>query len=177
MGLVIFWTLCLSLLLTLNGGESFYFSNKGNSFRNQGVSLRRTKLTPLQLLTPCERAVWSCCQTNRANYVLPVFCFEQNGCRGLQWLGPAACAPLTISSVGQKLMQLSQLPKWCKSNARFLFLHHFPFKKMWQNLTIHIFCYTLTNHQLFFCNKCDVTQRCSWGPGGPEPPPPPEFGR
>merc|ERR1711971_592064 len=55
MGLVIFWTLCLSLLLTLNGGESFYFSNKGNSFRNQGVSLRRTKLTPLQLLTPCER--------------------------------------------------------------------------------------------------------------------------
>ena len=54
---------------------------------------------------------FSCCQTNRANYVLPVFCFEQNGCRGLQWLGPAACAPLTISSVGQKLMQLSQLPK------------------------------------------------------------------
>ena len=70
---------------------------------------------------------FSCCQTNRANYVLPVFCFEQNGCRGLQWLGPAACAPLTISSVGQKLMQLSQLPKWCKSNARFLFLHHFSF--------------------------------------------------
>merc|ERR1711971_1380000 len=76
MGLVIFWTLCLSLLLTLNGGESFYFSNKGNSFRNQGVSLRRTELTPLQLLTPCERAVWNCCQTNRANYVLPVFLFR-----------------------------------------------------------------------------------------------------
>jgi hypothetical protein len=53
---------------------------------------------------------FSCCQTNRANYILPVFCFEQNGCRGLQWLGPAACAPLTISSVGQKLMQLSELP-------------------------------------------------------------------
>ena len=47
--------------------------------------------------------LFSCCQTNRANYVLPVFCFEQNGCRGLQWLVPVACAPLTKSSVGQKL--------------------------------------------------------------------------
>merc|ERR1712154_700574 len=29
------------------------------------------------LLNPCERAIWSCCQSDRPDFAQPTFCFEQ----------------------------------------------------------------------------------------------------
>merc|ERR1712110_950784 len=53
------------------------------------------------LLNPCERAIWSCCQSDRPDFVQPTFCFERNGCFGLQWLGQNACSPRLINSMVQ----------------------------------------------------------------------------
>ena len=33
---------------------------------------------------------------------MPISCFEQNGCRGLQWLGDEACAPSILNSIEDK---------------------------------------------------------------------------
>jgi len=55
------------------------------------------------LLNPCERAIWSCCQSDRPDFVQPTFCFERNGCFGLQWLGQNACSPRLINSIGVTL--------------------------------------------------------------------------
>jgi hypothetical protein len=33
---------------------------------------------------------------------VPISCFEQNGCRGLQWLGDEACAPSILNSIEDK---------------------------------------------------------------------------
>jgi len=51
-------------------------------------------------LNPCERAIWSCCQSDRPTFGQPTFCFERNGCFGLQWLGAGACSPRLINSIG-----------------------------------------------------------------------------
>merc|ERR1712110_1377897 len=55
------------------------------------------------LLNPCERAIWSCCQSDRADFAQPTFCFERNGCFGLQWLGRNACSSRLINSIGVTL--------------------------------------------------------------------------
>merc|ERR1711997_40828 len=51
-------------------------------------------------LNPCERAIWSCCQSDRPTFGTPTFCFERNGCFGLQWLGQGACSSRLINSIG-----------------------------------------------------------------------------
>jgi hypothetical protein len=45
----------------------------------------------------------SCCQSDRPDFVQPTFCFERNGCFGLQWLGQNACSPRLINSIGVTL--------------------------------------------------------------------------
>ena len=40
---------------------------------------------------------------------MPISCFEQNGCRGLQWLGDEACAPSILNSIEDK--KLGKTPK------------------------------------------------------------------
>ena len=47
----------------------------------------------------------SCCQTDGRGPVidLPTFCFEKNGCKGLQWLGAEACSDEVLNSVTQIL--------------------------------------------------------------------------
>ena len=62
----------------------------------------------------------SCCQSNGfggGNLKIPSFCFEQNGCHGLWWLGKEACSPLIIGDpnfrfkippLGGECLQISQ---------------------------------------------------------------------
>ena len=45
---------------------------------------------------------FSCCQSDRLLDFVPISCFEQNGCRGLQWLGDEACAPSILNSIEDK---------------------------------------------------------------------------
>eukprot|EP00093_Oithona_nana_P013924 13924.XXX_453500_453911_1 [CDS] Oithona nana genome sequencing. len=58
-------------------------------------------------LTPCEKAIWSCCQTDvgRFNEIQPLTeCFEMNGCHGLHWTPNHGCLEETIMNIGKKLM-------------------------------------------------------------------------
>jgi hypothetical protein len=76
-------------------------------------SLRKSKSTnPLDLLEACERAVWTCCQTDgRADDFLPIKCFEDNGCKGLQWIPKkvgGACAPRLVSAAGAQLLKIKK---------------------------------------------------------------------
>jgi len=56
-------------------------------------------------LTPCERAVWSCCasssQINRFENL--AYCFERNHCSGLWMEGSKACSRETLLGIGRKL--------------------------------------------------------------------------
>merc|ERR1712080_445933 len=65
----------------------------------------RGNVLSLEKLNPCERAVWSCCQSDGRgkNQKLPTFCFEQNGCHGLWWLGQEACSELIVNTVAAVL--------------------------------------------------------------------------
>ena len=46
---------------------------------------------------------FSCCQSDRPDFAQPTFCFERNGCFGLQWLGRNACSARLINSIGVTL--------------------------------------------------------------------------
>jgi len=53
-------------------------------------------------LNTCERAIMGCCEkdeTDIAETKLPMECFEDFGCPGLFWLGPAACSHDIINSI------------------------------------------------------------------------------
>ena len=52
---------------------------------------------------------FSCCQSDRLLDFVPISCFEQNGCRGLQWLGDEACAPSILNSIEDK--KLGKMPQ------------------------------------------------------------------
>jgi len=57
----------------------------------------------LSVLNNCEKAVWSCCQSDRILDFIPTSCFESNGCPGMHWLGKEACSNEILNSIGQKL--------------------------------------------------------------------------
>merc|ERR1711881_157297 len=59
-------------------------------------------------LNPCERAIWSCCQSDRPTFGSPAFCFERNGCFGLHWLGQGACSSRLINSIGITLQSTKE---------------------------------------------------------------------
>jgi len=58
-------------------------------------------LDDLDVLSSCERAIWSCCQSDRILDSIPTNCFEGNGCMGLQWLGKDACSAENVDAVTQ----------------------------------------------------------------------------
>jgi len=53
-------------------------------------------------LTPCERAIWSCCSTSSQQKLISN-CFERNQCPGLQFEGKSACDKETLLGIGTKL--------------------------------------------------------------------------
>jgi len=61
----------------------------------------------LSVLNDCERAVWSCCQSDRKLDFIPTNCFESNRCPGMHWLGKEACSNEIMNSIGQKLISKS----------------------------------------------------------------------
>merc|ERR1711997_555247 len=84
----------LAIVITL---MSFFSSTQARFTEEQIENLA------FNLLNPCERAIWSCCQSDRPTSVQPTFCFERNGCFGLQWLGQNACSTRLINSIGVTL--------------------------------------------------------------------------
>ena len=56
-----------------------------------------------------------CCQSDGrgGTQKLPDFCFEQNGCNGLWWLGADACSSHLVDSVANVLKSLKnpEIPK------------------------------------------------------------------
>ena len=59
--------------------------------------------------------LFSCCQSDGrgGTQKLPDFCFEQNGCNGLWWLGADACSTQLVDSVAKVLKSLKnpEIPK------------------------------------------------------------------
>ena len=47
--------------------------------------------------------IFSCCQGEGTNFAQPTFCFERNGCFGLEGLGRKACSARLINSIGVTL--------------------------------------------------------------------------
>jgi len=76
---------------------SFFSSAQGKFTEDQIDNLA------FNLLNPCERAIWSCCQGEGTNFAQPTFCFERNGCFGLEGLGRKACSARLINSIGVTL--------------------------------------------------------------------------
>ena len=86
----------------------------------------RTNHTKGQLISKCLFGVivstkipmiylFSCCQSDGrgGTQKLPDFCFEQNGCNGLWWLGADACSSHLVDSVANVLKSLKnpEIPK------------------------------------------------------------------
>ena len=49
---------------------------------------------------------YSCCQSDRQTFELPVRCFERNGCVGLHWLSEDACSKKYRESIKEKINKL-----------------------------------------------------------------------
>ena len=45
----------------------------------------------------------SCCQVDRPQVSTPTYCFEQNGCYGLLWLGRGMCSRELVNGVARSL--------------------------------------------------------------------------
>merc|ERR1712029_252552 len=55
-------------------------------------------------LNDCERAIWSCCQTDRPTHRFPTRCFESNGCTGLFFMGvQQVCSNEFLTAIGAKI--------------------------------------------------------------------------
>merc|ERR1711962_543882 len=54
-------------------------------------------------LTNCERAIWSCCQTDRPNVRFPTRCFEGNGCPELWIMGARVCSNDFLAAISGKI--------------------------------------------------------------------------
>jgi len=79
------------------------------------LSRRQVLDQALNELTDCERAVWSCCQSDRQTNISAspstVNCFEEHNCPGLQWVFPegedgefGACAHSFVISIGNTIV-------------------------------------------------------------------------
>ena len=69
--------------------------------------------------------LFSCCQSDGrgGTQKLPDFCFEQNGCNGLWWLGADACSSHLVDSVANVLKSLKnpEIPKTIVSEKRVVY--------------------------------------------------------
>ena len=53
---------------------------------------------------------FSCCSSNPESTVNPVFCFEKNGCMGLQWnKRNKVCSAELLATVGMKILKMKDI--------------------------------------------------------------------
>ncbi|CAB4054138.1 unnamed protein product [Lepeophtheirus salmonis] len=81
--------ICLCTLLLLGSAQGF-------------IGRVRARRMAMSMLDPCEKAIWSCCQSTNSRSFVPVRCFELNGCYGLHWMGRKACSSGLMNAI--KLM-------------------------------------------------------------------------
>nr|XP_040565589.1 uncharacterized protein LOC121115503 [Lepeophtheirus salmonis] len=86
--------ICLCTLLLLGSAQGF-------------IGRVRARRMAMSMLDPCEKAIWSCCQSTNSRSFVPVRCFELNGCYGLHWMGRKACSSGLMNAVSTHIVSLT----------------------------------------------------------------------
>merc|ERR1712106_644383 len=88
------------------GNPTMYYM----SFNILGLALISCSFAAISGPTKCELSIVRCCDTEN-NRILPLRCFEVNGCPGLYWYGKKACSKNLVASAKALLNKSSKDPK------------------------------------------------------------------